>query len=405
MDSVGKEPSLRRMPVVINSEQLVSIEDQAVIHKLAQTRMIRTAYSADTLVDQVLAAVHYPLAKLVSDKREMLRNLYRSDTDLFGKKVLIVDDDIRNIFALSSVLEWRSMVILSAETGRDAIDLLQKNPDVDVVLMDIMMPEMDGYETIRAIRQIPRFSSLPIIAVTAKAMKGDREKCIEAGAWDYLAKPVDSEQMLAVLRAWLHRQRIGDPAPAQALKLGGSGRTMKPLNTSTSVPDMSGHRKVNVLIVDDHPHKILALEAVLATLGENVVTALSGRDALRRLMEQDFAVILLDVNMPDMDGFEAATLIRQHPRCAHTPIIFVTAFGDSMHTEKGYSLGAVDYILSPVVPDVLRTKVSVFADLFRKSEEIKRHAEERIAWIKEQAARAALKKQRAVPAFWRKQRR
>src|SRR5262249_22657682 len=119
--------------------------------------------------------------------------------------VLIVDDDIRNIFALSSVLGWHNMVIVSAETGRDAIALLQSQPDVDAVLMDIMMPEMDGYETIRAIRRIPQFKELPIIAVTAKAMKGDREKCIEAGAWDYLSKPVDAEQMLAVLRSWLHR--------------------------------------------------------------------------------------------------------------------------------------------------------------------------------------------------------
>jgi signal transduction histidine kinase/DNA-binding response OmpR family regulator len=164
---------------------------------------------------------------------------------------------------------------------------------------------------------------------------------------------------------------------------------MKPLSHYAAPTDDSGHRKVNVLIVDDHPDKLLSLEAVLSSLGENIITAPSGRDALRKLMENDFAVILLDVNMPDMDGFEAATLIRQHPRCAHTPIIFVTAFGDAMHTEKGYSLGAVDYILSPVVPDVLRTKISVFVELFRKTEEIKRHAEERIALVKEQTARAS----------------
>jgi CheY-like chemotaxis protein len=119
--------------------------------------------------------------------------------------VLIVDDDIRNIFALTSVLERYNMHILSAETGRDAIQILEDTPDVDVVLMDIMMPEFDGLDTTRAIREIPRFSDLPIIAVTAKAMKGDREKCIEAGAWDYLSKPVNPEQMLAVLRAWIRR--------------------------------------------------------------------------------------------------------------------------------------------------------------------------------------------------------
>jgi CheY-like chemotaxis protein len=122
-----------------------------------------------------------------------------------GKKVLIVDDDMRNIFALSSVLEEHDMVIVSADNGRDAIKMLQAQPDIDIVLMDIMMPEMDGIDTMREIRKIPQLKSLPIIAVTAKAMKGDREKCIEAGAWDYLSKPVDADQMLAVLRAWLHR--------------------------------------------------------------------------------------------------------------------------------------------------------------------------------------------------------
>jgi len=122
-----------------------------------------------------------------------------------GKKVLVVDDDMRNIFALSAVLEEQDMNVLSADNGRDAIGILQDQPDVDIVLMDIMMPEMDGIDTMREIRKIPELKSLPIVAVTAKAMKGDREKCIEAGAWDYLSKPVDTEQLYAVLRAWLHR--------------------------------------------------------------------------------------------------------------------------------------------------------------------------------------------------------
>jgi CheY-like chemotaxis protein len=116
-----------------------------------------------------------------------------------------VDDDMRNIFALSTVLEDHDMIIVSADNGRDAIRLLQEQPDVDIVLMDIMMPEMDGIDTMREIRKIQALKTLPIIAVTAKAMKGDREKCIEAGAWDYLSKPVDTEQMLALLRAWLRR--------------------------------------------------------------------------------------------------------------------------------------------------------------------------------------------------------
>ena len=119
--------------------------------------------------------------------------------------ILIVDDDIRNIFAMTSILEPHRMNILSAETGRGAIESLQKDAEIDVVLMDIMMPDMDGSDTMRAIRKLAKFRSLPIIALTAKAMKGDREKCIEAGAWDYLSKPVDTEQLLSVLRVWLHR--------------------------------------------------------------------------------------------------------------------------------------------------------------------------------------------------------
>ena len=146
-----------------------------------------------------------PSAKLEEDRRRTLEELHKTDKALAGKKVLIVDDDIRNIFALTSVLECYHMEIRSAETGREAIRVLQEEEDVDVVLMDIMMPEMDGLDTMKAIRKLPRFKTLPIIAVTAKAMKGDREKCIEAGAWDYLSKPVDTEQMLAVLRGWLHR--------------------------------------------------------------------------------------------------------------------------------------------------------------------------------------------------------
>jgi len=135
----------------------------------------------------------------------MLERLHSSDEDLVGKSVLLVDDDARNIFALSSALERRGMKVLTATTGREAISLLEETPNVSIVLMDIMMPEMDGYETIGVIRRQPSFRRLPIIALTAKAMKGDREKCLEAGASDYLAKPVNTEQLLSALRMWLHR--------------------------------------------------------------------------------------------------------------------------------------------------------------------------------------------------------
>ena len=135
----------------------------------------------------------------------MLQQIHQTDAVLAGRKVLIVDDDLRNIYALTATLERRNMQVLYAENGREAIDLLEKTADIDVVLMDIMMPIMDGYEAMRAIRETERFRSLPIIALTAKAMKGDREKCIEAGASDYIPKPVNAEQLLSLLRVWLYR--------------------------------------------------------------------------------------------------------------------------------------------------------------------------------------------------------
>jgi CheY-like chemotaxis protein len=142
---------------------------------------------------------------LPAEKQRMLERLHSSDEDLVGQTVLLVDDDARNIFALSSVLERRGMNVLTAMTGREAISLLEKSPEVAIVLMDIMMPQMDGYQTMEVIRANAEYRRLPIIALTAKAMKGDREKCLEAGASDYLAKPVNTEQLLSALRMWLHR--------------------------------------------------------------------------------------------------------------------------------------------------------------------------------------------------------
>ena len=137
--------------------------------------------------------------------RHQINPLLGIDESLVGKKVLVVDDDVRNIFALSSVLERRGMSVLTAGTGREAIATLESTSDVAIVLMDIMMPDMDGYETMQIIRRNPSFRRLPIVALTAKAMKGDREKCLEAGASEYLAKPVNTEQLLSALRMWFHR--------------------------------------------------------------------------------------------------------------------------------------------------------------------------------------------------------
>jgi signal transduction histidine kinase/DNA-binding response OmpR family regulator len=190
------------------AQSLIALASEHHREALARSRdnpRLVVVHSQDQLLDRVALALHRPLSRLTAAQRARIEELHRTDGRLAGRKVLIVDDDIRNIFALTSVLEREQMHVISAETGRDAIDFLQNEPEIELVLMDIMMPEMDGLCTTRAIRELPRFKSLPIIAVTAKAMKGDREKCIEAGAWDYLAKPVDPDQLLSVLRAWLCR--------------------------------------------------------------------------------------------------------------------------------------------------------------------------------------------------------
>jgi CheY-like chemotaxis protein len=194
-----------RLPVIVYAEGSNGTSGEADWKRVADVCTVRKAHSPDVLLDLATFFLHRPLAKLPEAQRQRLAELDQTDKILAGRKVLIVDDDMRNIFALSTILEEHDMVIASADNGRDAIKTLQGESGVEIVLMDIMMPEMDGMETMREIRKIPRLKNLPIVAVTAKAMKGDREKCIEAGAWDYLSKPVDPEQLLAVLRAWLHR--------------------------------------------------------------------------------------------------------------------------------------------------------------------------------------------------------
>ena len=159
--------------------------------------------SPERLVDETALFLHRMEANLPAATRKLLVQLRTADSVFHGKRILIVDDDIRNVFALTSALEMRGMKVLYAENGREGIGKLRENPEVDLVLLDVMMPEMDGYETARAIRAMARFEHLPIISLTAKAMKGDREKCIAAGASDYITKPVDMDQLLSLMRVWL----------------------------------------------------------------------------------------------------------------------------------------------------------------------------------------------------------
>jgi CheY-like chemotaxis protein len=198
-------PAAIDLPVVVFTGKELSPEEDARMHTLARSVVVKGVESPERLLDETALFLHRVVADLPQEKQRMLDRLHRSDEALIGKKVLVVDDDMRNIFALSSVLERRGMQVLTAGTGREAVSMLESTPDVAIVLMDIMMPEMDGYATMHVIRQNPSFRRLPIIALTAKAMKGDREKCLEAGASEYLAKPVNTEQLLSALRMWLHR--------------------------------------------------------------------------------------------------------------------------------------------------------------------------------------------------------
>ena len=205
LEQIRADETLRDLPVVVFTGKELSPEEDAQLHTMARSVVVKGVESPERLLDETALFLHRVVGELPSEKQQMLDRLYRTDDDLVGRPVLIVDDDVRNIFALSSVLERRGMKVLSATTGHEAIATIESTPDIAIVLMDIMMPEMDGYQTMQVIRQNPAYRRLPIIALTAKAMKGDREKCLEAGASDYLAKPVNTEQLLSVLRVWLHR--------------------------------------------------------------------------------------------------------------------------------------------------------------------------------------------------------
>ena len=205
LEKIREDVSLSEVPVIVFTGRELSAEEDAQLHTMARSIVVKGVESPERLLDETALFLHRVVTDLPAEKQRMLERLNSSDEDLVGRTALLVDDDARNIFALSSVLERRGMHVLTATTGSEAITLVESTPDLAIVLMDIMMPEMDGYQTMELIRQKPAFRRLPIIALTAKAMKGDREKCLEAGASDYLAKPVNTEQLLTALRMWLHR--------------------------------------------------------------------------------------------------------------------------------------------------------------------------------------------------------
>jgi CheY-like chemotaxis protein len=200
---VATDPALRELPLIAYVEEALPKPERARLEALAKAAVITVVDSPERLVDRAALFLHRAEAALPTPTRKLLGQLRTGDAPLQGKKVLVVDDDIRNVFALTSTLEQRGMKVVFAENGREGIERLHQHPNTDLVLLDIMMPEMDGYETAQAIRSMPRFEHLPIISLTAKAMKGDREKAIAAGASDYITKPVDIDQLIAMMRVWL----------------------------------------------------------------------------------------------------------------------------------------------------------------------------------------------------------
>ena len=203
LEEVKQSAISRTLPIIIYTARELLEDEAARLEGLAEAILIKDVRSPERLLDETSLLLHRNVSKLPEKQRKMLETLHQGVLE--GKKVLLVDDDIRNIFAMTSLLERFKMKVISAENGKEGIQMLLDQHDVDIVLMDIMLPTMDGYTTMRAIREISEFKDLPMIAVTAKAMKGDREKCLAAGASDYICKPVEAEQLRSVLRLWLHR--------------------------------------------------------------------------------------------------------------------------------------------------------------------------------------------------------
>ncbi|MBX3210272.1 MAG: response regulator, partial [Labilithrix sp.] len=207
LERMATKPELRALPVIVYTGRELSSQEETRLKKFARSIILKDARSPERLLAETTLFLHRVEAELPQPKRRMLHEAAGPSSVFRGKQVLIVDDDVRNIYALSSVLEEAGMNVVFAENGRAGIEALEDNPGISIVLMDVMMPEMDGYETMRRIRQIPEHKALPVLALTAKAMKGDRDKCLAAGASDYVTKPVDPDQLLSLMRVWLYSHR------------------------------------------------------------------------------------------------------------------------------------------------------------------------------------------------------
>ncbi|MEX1240290.1 MAG: response regulator [Cyclobacteriaceae bacterium] len=205
LEKIKQNQELKKIPIIVYTGRDISQEEHGRLVKFASAVVLKTVDSHERLLDETMLFLHRVEALLPKEKQNIIRKLHKTDEVLENRKVLVVDDDIRNIYSLTNLLEEQGLHCISAENGKIALQLLKKHHDIEMVLMDVMMPEMDGYEATKAIRAMPQFSKLPVIALTAKAMKGDREKCLSSGMSDYIAKPLNNEQLLSLMRIWLYR--------------------------------------------------------------------------------------------------------------------------------------------------------------------------------------------------------
>jgi CheY-like chemotaxis protein len=308
-------------------------------------------------LEESVLLLHREEERLSPDQKRVLADIRQSDPMLLGRKVLVIDDDLRNIFALTSVLEQRELKTLHAENGRAGIELLESTPDVDIVLMDIMMPEMDGYETMRAIRKIPAFQKLPIIALTAKAMKGDREKCLRAGASDYVTKPVDLDLLFSVMRVWMARD-IDNKFEHGVVALPNWLEDHEARMDDDRNNIQSGDSVL--LIVEDDPTFASILMERARSQGLKALVALRGSSALTLARNFKPQAITLDVRLPDMSGWTVLDHLKHEPATRHIPV-HVLSLSDT-HTD-GFTIGATTCIqktpdegsLDRVLPAVARS--------------------------------------------------
>jgi CheY-like chemotaxis protein len=335
IETVQSRSPLRAPAIIVSGSSQLSEQQVSEIHRCARVGTVRYAPTIERLLDETMILLHRKESLLSPDQRSVLAASRVSDPLLAGRKVLVVDDDLRNIFALTSVLESRDLKILHAENGRAGIELLKSTQDVDIVLMDIMMPEMDGYQCMRAIRSLQDFQTLPIIALTAKAMKGDREKCLRAGASDYVTKPVDLELLFSVMRVWMARD-VDNRFEHGVVPLPNwlAEREMSLDDDRNSI--QPGDRVL--LIVEDEPTFAKILVDNAHECGLKALVALRGAAALSLARNYKPSAITLDVRLPDMSGWTVLDHLKHDPATRHIPVHVISGVDT---TRDGFALGAM----------------------------------------------------------------